>query len=322
MLSYLTRPGFSRRFVTTFVVLCLATLAAVSGYTVQSGDTLSEIAGKHDVSTSALASANGISDPNRIWVGQVLEIPTGSSSATSNAVYYVVQPGETLGKIAIKFKTSVSAISALNGITNPSVVYAGTRLQISGSNTTATIAPTVSTAKTHTVKAGESLSLIASKYKLRTKDLAASNSLTNPDRIYVGQVLKISGAGGFVCPVPGGKFFNDWGFPRSGGRYHTGNDLFAVRGTPVLAPVAGYVHHLEGAIGGLQFRLEGDDGHRYIGSHLDSFGKSGQVVAGEVIGYIGDSGNAKGSSPHIHFEIALNRTDTVNPYPYLSAACK
>ncbi len=322
MLSYLTRLNISRRTATTFVILCLATLAAVSGYTVQSGDTLSEIANKNGVAMSALASANGITDPNRIWVGQVLELPTASSTTSASAVFYVVQPGETLGKIARKFKTTVAAISELNGITNPAVVYAGTRLKISGGPPKALAAKTVSTTQTHTVKAGETLSQIASKYNVRSRDLAAANSLTNPDRIYVGQVLKVKGSGGFVCPVPGGTFFNDWGFPRSGGRYHSGNDLFAPRGTPVLAPVAGFVHHLEGAIGGLQFRLEGDDGHRYIGSHMDSFGKSGQVVAGEVIGFVGDSGNAKGSSPHIHFEIALNRTDTVNPYPYISAACK
>lgn len=321
MLSYLTRLDFSRRAAISLLTLCLAALAAISGYTVKSGDTLSEIATKNGVSTSALAAANGISDPNKIWVGQVLTLPPGAAESTAS-VYYVVQPGETLGQIARKFKTTVSAISTLNGITNPALVYAGTRIKVTGTVSEATSVPTVTTAMTHTVKAGETLSQIAAKYNMRSRDLAAANSVTNPDRIYVGQLLKVSGSGGFVCPVPGSKFFNDWGFPRSGGRYHTGNDLFAPRGTPVLAPVSGYVHHLEGKIGGLQFRLDGDDGHRYIGSHLDSFGKSGQVAAGEVIGYVGDSGNAKGSSPHIHFEIALNRTDTINPYPYLSAACK
>ena len=321
MLSYLTRLDFSRRAAISFLVLCLAVLTAISGYTVKSGDTLSEIASKNGVSTSALASANGISDPNKIWVGQILTIPT-STSESNASVFYVVQPGETLGQIARKFKTTVSAISSLNGITNPALVYAGTRLKVSGTVSESTASPTVTTTKTHTVKSGETLSQIASKYRMRSSDLAAANAITNPDRIYIGQVLKVKGTGGFTCPIPGSTFFNDWGFPRSGGRYHTGNDLFASRGTPILAPVSGYVHHLEGNIGGLQFRLEGDDGHRYIGSHMDSFGKSGQVAAGEVIGFVGDSGNAKGSNPHMHFEIALNRTDTVNPYPYLSAACK
>lgn len=319
MLAYLKRLIVDRRPVAAFIVLCLSVLAAVSGYTVKAGDTLSQIASKNGVTTAALASANGISDPNKIWAGQVLELPTSTASSSVAGVVYVVQPGESLGAIARKFKTTVSAISALNGITNPNVVYAGTRLRVSGDPVTTTKA---TTSATHTVKAGESLSEIAAKYGMKSSDLAKANAITNPDRIYVGQILKVSGTGGFVCPVPDGTFFNDWGFPRSDSRYHEGNDLFAPRGTPVLAPVSGFVHQIEGTIGGLQFRLEGDNGNRYIGTHMDGFGKSGQVVAGEVIGYVGDSGNAKGSNPHLHFEIALNRTETVNPYPYLVPACK
>jgi LysM repeat protein len=322
MLAYLKRLIVDHRPVAAFLVLCLSVLAAVSGYTVKAGDTLSQIASSNGVTTAALASANGISDPNKIWVGQVLQVPTGSANSSAGAVVYVVQPGESLGAIARKFKTTVSAISALNGITNPNVVYAGTRLRVSGEPIVAAPPPAASVSATHTVKAGESLSQIAAKYSMKSSDLASANAITNPDRIYVGQVLKVSGTEGFVCPVPGATFFNDWGFPRSDSRYHEGNDLFAPRGTPVLAPVSGFVHQIEGTIGGIQFRLEGDNGNRYIGTHMDSFGKSGQVVAGEVIGYVGDSGNAKGSNPHLHFEIALNRTETVNPYPYLVPACK
>ncbi|MBK5266915.1 MAG: M23 family metallopeptidase [Acidimicrobiia bacterium] len=322
MLAYLKRLIVDRRPVAAFIVLCLSVLAAASGYTVRAGDTLSQIASSNGVTTAALASANGISDPNKIWVGQVLQVPTSSANSSAAAVVYVVQPGESLGEIARKFKTTVSAISTLNGITNPNVVYAGTRLRVSGEPVVAAPSPTATSSATHTVKAGESLSQIAAKYSMKSSDLASTNAITNPDRIYVGQVLKVSGTGGFVCPVPGATFFNDWGFPRSDSRYHEGNDLFAPRGTPVLAPVSGFVHQIEGTIGGIQFRLEGDNGNRYIGTHMDSFGKSGQVVAGEVIGYVGDSGNAKGSNPHLHFEIALNRTETVNPYPYLVPACK
>lgn len=312
-----------RRHLTVSLVVVFAILATVAGYTVEPGDTLSQIASEHGVSTSAIAAENGITDPNRIWVGQLLSIPGGTTDSPSSAPdIYVVQPGETLGTIAARFGTTVSTIAELNGITNPNIVYAGTRLIMSGE---APPPPPVSspTASTHTVAAGESLSVIAASYSMKTADLAALNAIENFDRIYIGQVLKVTGTSpGFACPVPGATFFNDWGFPRSGGRYHEGTDLFATRGTPVLAPTSGFLHQIEGTIGGIQFRLDGDDGHRYVGTHMDAFGAAGQVAQGQVIGYVGDSGNAVGSSPHLHFEIALNRDESVNPFPYLDGACR
>lgn len=116
-------------------------------------------------------------------------------------------------------------------------------------------------------------------------------------------------------------FLQRLGIPRSGGRFHEGNDLFAPRGTPVVASVAGTVYHIVGSIGGKQYRLDGDDGNRYIGTHMEAFGVDGRVSAGDVIGYVGDSGNALGSSPHLHFEIQINRTTSINPYPILLEAC-
>src|SRR3546814_10620424 len=77
---------------------------------------------------------------------------------------------------------------------------------------------------------------------------------------------------------------NDWGFPRSGGRFHEGNDLFAPRGTPFVAVVSGTVVQTTGRIGGKQVKLAGDDGVSYYGTHLDGFGASGRVNAGDVIG--------------------------------------
>ena len=61
----------------------------------------------------------------------------------------------------------------------------------------------------------------------------------------------------------------------------------------------------------------------YIGSHMSDFGKSGQVNAGDIIGYVGTSGNAQGTSPHLHFGMYPNGGDAVNPYPSLIAnGCK
>ncbi|HEX6220708.1 MAG TPA: M23 family metallopeptidase, partial [Acidimicrobiia bacterium] len=122
-----------------------------------------------------------------------------------------------------------------------------------------------------------------------------------------------------VCPVDGASFMNDWGFPRGGGtRYHEGNDLFVSRGAPVRAPVSGTLTQKTGAVGGLQFSLDGSDGIRYIGTHMDQFGKEGKVNAGDIVGYVGNTGNAVGTRPHLHFGMYHQGTP-INPYPSLIA---
>ena len=121
--------------------------------------------------------------------------------------------------------------------------------------------------------------------------------------------------------MPGASFVNDWRLPRSGGRAHAGNDLLAAPGTPVRAPVSGTVSFFTGPIGGLQFVLKGDDGTVYRGSHLDSTGRSGRVGAGDVIGTVGNTGNAADGPAHLHFEVHPDNGPAVNPYPLLRAAC-
>lgn len=125
----------------------------------------------------------------------------------------------------------------------------------------------------------------------------------------------------WVCPVAGPTAFSDtWGAPRSGGRRHKGVDMMAAHGTPLVAPVAGSVRHTQNRLGGLAYYLTGDDGNQYYGAHLSRFGASGRVGAGAVIGYVGDTGNARGID-HLHFEIKAGGTKTVNPTPTVREYC-
>jgi len=130
--------------------------------------------------------------------------------------------------------------------------------------------------------------------------------------------------GPWVCPVQGGATFtNDWGFPRSGGRSHQGNDLFAPRGTPVVASVAGSYRRSSNGLGGISYYLQGNDGNSYYGTHMDGYGSigPGPVAQGAVLGFVGNSGNARGTSPHLHFEIHPGGGGAVNPFPTVSRAC-
>ncbi len=130
------------------------------------------------------------------------------------------------------------------------------------------------------------------------------------------------GGPGWVCPVPGSTFRNDWGNPRSGGRRHEGTDLFAAMGTPILAPVSGTIKKYEGGNAGLAFYLAGTDGVQYFGAHLSALLKTGPVRAGEVIASVGDSGNARGGTPHLHFEIHPTKGTKTNPFGTLAAQCQ
>lgn len=133
---------------------------------------------------------------------------------------------------------------------------------------------------------------------------------------------KAAGAA-WLCPVQGERSFTDtWGQARSGGRRHKGTDIMSPRGTPVVASVSGTVRASSSAAGGVSYYLNGDDGVTYFGAHLDRFaGVTGRVEKGTVLGWVGNSGNARGASPHLHFEMNPGGRGAVNPYATLAASC-
>lgn len=310
-------------------------MAAASGgsYTVRRGDTLGGIASRAGTSIAAIVSLNGIRNPNLVRVGQVLTLPaprSGSTPAASSptvttpaggASSHVVVPGDTISGIATRYAIPQAQLIAANGLTGGRV-YVGQRLSLlpSANNQPST------GATTYTVAAGDTLSGIAQKVGTTVRALQSANNLTDANQVVIGTRLTIpASAGGsspITCPVQGTmRHVNDWGFPRSGGRFHEGNDLFAAKGTPALAVVSGNAVQRVGVLGGNQVKLLGDDGTSYYYTHLDRFGQGGRVGAGTVIGYVGNSGNAVGGPPHIHFEVHPGGGAAVNPFPLVDAAC-
>lgn len=134
--------GQTRRVTPLLVACCLGLAGAVcssalaagsaSAGTVQvtSGETLSAIASRYGTTVTALAEANDITNPNLIYAGKVLQIPDGSSSTVTPASTVVVGRGDTLTAIAARYHTTVAALAAANGISNPNLVYAGARLRL------------------------------------------------------------------------------------------------------------------------------------------------------------------------------------------------
>ncbi|MCD5423912.1 LysM peptidoglycan-binding domain-containing protein [Limosilactobacillus fermentum] len=156
-------------------------------YTVKSGDTLSAIASRYGMTVNALVTLNGIKNANLIYPGQVLRVAdsgqgsTVSQKATTTTTTstYTIRYGDTLSGIASRYGTSISALASLNGISNPNWIYPGQLLKLSGG----------SSARTYTVRSGDTLSGIASRLGTSWTALKAKNGLANANLIYPGQTL-------------------------------------------------------------------------------------------------------------------------------------
>jgi murein DD-endopeptidase MepM/ murein hydrolase activator NlpD len=149
------------------------------------------------------------------------------------------------------------------------------------------------------------------------------------------------GIGGvfLVCPVDSPHAYSDdFGQPRGTTdppHPHAGNDIFAPHGTPIRAPFPGTAVDTSGGLGGIAVTVYGGYGYAY-NAHLSRMGTLGPVATGTVIGYVGNTGDARGGATHDHFEWHpsvfprhLWRSPygythvggAIDPYPYLNAVC-
>ena len=164
-------------------------------YIVQSGDTLTSIAIRFDTTVQAIVDLNDLENPNLIYVGEILKIPTdsrGNIAVPSTRQYmttYIVQNGDTLSSIAQKFDTTVQSIVSINNISNPNLIYTGEILKIRTSINTGSRGENFSSL--YTVQKGDTLSSIAKKFGVDYKELIEKNNMTNPNLIYVGEVIRI-----------------------------------------------------------------------------------------------------------------------------------
>jgi peptidoglycan LD-endopeptidase LytH len=117
------------------------------------------------------------------------------------------------------------------------------------------------------------------------------------------------------------RIANTFGAPRSGGRRHEGLDIFAPAGTPVVSATGGFVAHVgTNNLGGLVVYTVGAGGRVYYYAHLSRYGRfqEGDLIKpGDVLGYVGNTGNARGTPPHLHFGVYDSGWEAVNPYSLL-----
>lgn len=129
----------------------------------------------------------------------------------------------------------------------------------------------------------------------------------------------------YVFPVFGDvSFGDDYGAPRAGTGWHHGNDLFAPTGTPILAVAEGRLSRVGvNTLGGNRLWLTDDAGNEFYYAHLSAYApaslEGARVRAGQVIGFVGNTGQALTTPPHLHFEVHPAGADSVDPYPYLVA---
>jgi N-acetylmuramoyl-L-alanine amidase len=195
----MTKHSMALSFVLVVVLLLLALPVGAQGtsvvHVVDTGETIGTIAQHYGVTPQSIIQANNLVNPSRIYAGQHLTIPLGNAGAGGGSSQtYVVQPGDSLTKIAARFGITVQALAEYNVLPVWSWLYVGQVLFIPG---TAIIQPPIQPpvyppAPTYyTVVPGDTMFRIAARFNRDMWNIARANNILNLNRIYVGQTLFI-----------------------------------------------------------------------------------------------------------------------------------
>ncbi|MDR3547878.1 MAG: LysM peptidoglycan-binding domain-containing M23 family metallopeptidase [Candidatus Pacebacteria bacterium] len=281
------------------------TSGAISTYTVKAGDSLSQIAENFGVSVNTILWANNITDRSTIKPGDTLVILPVSG------IQHTVRSGETLSSIAAKYGGDASDIAQFNGLSAGSALQAGSTIIIPGGSFSASSATSASSGSTTKKTTSRETSGTTTKLSTGSSSSAGTGKINYSDETgnpYIGG----SGAalsGFFTNPLPGAiltQGIHGW----------NAVDLGAHTGTPILAAASGTVilSRMGGWNGGYGNYVILDNGHgvETLYAHMSetkaTVGDS--VSAGQVIGYVGMTGDATG--PHLHFEVR----GAANPFRY------
>ena len=157
---------------------------------IQYGDTLSYLANKYNTTVQRLVELNNIQNPNLIYAGNTLIVPSGETASdtdnnsTSGQIIYIVKKGDTLDKIANSFGTNALSIAIENNISNINLIYIGQRL----------IIPTNRYDLNHTlykIKWGDTLWSISRRYGVSIAQIVKLNRIKNPNLIYAGSIIRL-----------------------------------------------------------------------------------------------------------------------------------
>jgi murein DD-endopeptidase MepM/ murein hydrolase activator NlpD len=233
---------------------------------------------------------------------------------------YTVIAGDYWSGIAKKVGVTLTALLAANSATASRPIFPGTVLCLPSNATPTTAGSSTTTTTTSTTVTSTTSPGTTSPSTGTTTSTSTTPGPTTP----TGEpavVVPIT-----VFPVQGPCWYTDtWGAARSGGRRHEGVDLIARWGNYVYAAVDGTLNKQAldkpGSLGGNQWWLTGTDGTYFFYAHLAAFAPGlsigSKVVAGQVIGFVGATGDAAG--PHLHFEVHPNGGKAIDPTPTVKA---